>query len=219
MVMPFLAAAVVAGLAAYCVHFLFLDQQVVHVKCPSCDKFVSADTPWLCGYGVNGHLCKNEDAVQFSFLNKCGTCRKKPKAYKCHHCGRLIYLSLDRQQTQYATLLIVSKQGVSSEKAERRATGQAEEIHDLKHQLSKVRLEKKIEDVRTGDVSNGKTSLKEQLRREVDGKMELHDAADQLKKENASKHANNEHIQNQKNALVDEAVQARLSRDSGEPTQ
>ena len=135
----------ISGLVAY-IMFQFLEHQSIRIECPSCMALIEGDTPWICGYGMKDDLCKNENTSEFPFLHQCERCGKKPKAYQCHHCGALVFLTDDRQKTQYARILQLSRAGEVAEKEFSRIRSEEEEIQDLKHQLVKTRWEKKIQD-------------------------------------------------------------------------
>lgn len=73
------------------VYFFVLDELPVSVTCNACRKIVSSNTPWVCG------ICKkpNLKADEFPFVACCEHCSAQPKAYKCHHCGDMIFLTKD----------------------------------------------------------------------------------------------------------------------------
>lgn len=93
-------AFAVALIAAFCLHFFYLDNRVVRIKCPygRCGEIIETNTPWICGHKG----CKNENVDEFPFIYKCEHCGYYPKAYKCHHCGELIFFTEDEQKTGYA---------------------------------------------------------------------------------------------------------------------
>lgn len=78
--------------------FLRLNNKPIRLKCLACAKMILSNTPWTCGF------CKqeNRDTRGFPFVNTCQHCGNEPKAYKCHHCGGLIYLTEDEQKSGYA---------------------------------------------------------------------------------------------------------------------
>ena len=47
----------------------------------------SWNTPWVCGFKE----CSNHNTISFPFLNCCENCHAEPKAYECHHCGKVIF--------------------------------------------------------------------------------------------------------------------------------
>ncbi|HEX5399059.1 MAG TPA: hypothetical protein VFY06_08430 [Verrucomicrobiae bacterium] len=90
----------VAFVAAFCLHFFYLDHRAIRIKCPygRCREIIETNTPWICGH--NG--CKNDHPDEFPFIHRCEHCGYQPKAYKCHHCGELIFFTEDEQKTGYA---------------------------------------------------------------------------------------------------------------------
>lgn len=136
-------ALVIAGVV-----YFYLDSRVIFIQCShaTCGKIIDTSTPWLCG----SKQCRNENTDEFPFIHECGTCHYVPKAYQCHHCGKLIYLSQDHQQIHAATCLVapepvrvktvvVVKDVIGDKKAMQR-----DEIDDLEHTLKKTALKKEI---------------------------------------------------------------------------
>jgi len=97
---PALVAFAVAAVVSFCLHFFYLDNRAIHIKCPygRCSEIIETNTPWICGHKG----CKNENVDEFPFIYKCEHCGYYPKAYKCHHCGELIFFTEDEQKTGYA---------------------------------------------------------------------------------------------------------------------
>jgi hypothetical protein len=94
-------STVIAIAAMFCLYFFILDKRVIKMSCNHCHKTILTNTPWLCGV-CGGKNCETDE---FSFLNHCMHCKGKPKAYRCHHCGELIFLSEDEQKENYAESL------------------------------------------------------------------------------------------------------------------
>src|ERR1044071_5454799 len=78
--------------AAFCL-FFGLQKRPIGIRCTNCRKFLKTNTPWVCGF----KQCRNDQTDDFPFVNRCQHCEAEPKAYKCHHCGELIYFTEDRQ--------------------------------------------------------------------------------------------------------------------------
>jgi hypothetical protein len=93
----------IAMLIAFGAYLLLLRKRSIAIRCtnPQCKKYIETHTPWVCGY--NG--CTNKRAYDFPFIHRCQHCEAEPKAYKCHHCGDLIFLAKDEQKFNYATCL------------------------------------------------------------------------------------------------------------------
>lgn len=211
--LPFVVALLVSALAAYCLHFHFLDQQAITVLCPSCANFIAVDTPWLCGHGVGGEPCKNEDTFHYPFIHECGTCHTRPKAYQCHHCKKLVHFTKDEQVTQFATLLTLTKASLRSEQAAQRANSEKTEIHDLKHKLKKAQWERKIEDVTKGP-RTGVLTLEEEIEQEVGRGMEFQTIERKLKAKADKRYAEDEDAREREHALIEKAIRDRIYGES-----
>jgi hypothetical protein len=92
-------AFVVAIIGVLCL-FIYLNTRAVGIQCPHCKKYISTNTPWICGNKDTPH--RNDRFKDFPFIHQCQHCGFIPKAYECHHCFKLIFLSEDQQQTAYA---------------------------------------------------------------------------------------------------------------------
>lgn len=88
----------VAGTIMFCLYSFVLTKRKIAIECPSCKKPIALNTPWVCG----SCEAENHNADEFPFLYRCLSCGAEPKAYECHHCGELIFLSEDQQRTGYA---------------------------------------------------------------------------------------------------------------------
>jgi hypothetical protein len=95
-----LLAFIIALIAAFCLHFFYLDKRVIGIKCPHCQQYIETNTPWICGNKDTPH--RNDRVDDFPFIHQCQYCGFIPKAYQCHHCFKLIFLSKDKQVTAYA---------------------------------------------------------------------------------------------------------------------
>ena len=96
--MPMLVVDVIAiGLAFFM--YLLWDKRPIKIRCEHCKQVISSETPWLCP------ACKGEntDTVHFPFMHQCKHCAAVPKAYSCHHCGELTFLSDDKDTRSPAT--------------------------------------------------------------------------------------------------------------------
>ena len=98
--LSFWIAFAVALVAAFCLHFFYLDNRLIRIKCPygRCREIIETNTPWICGHKG----CKNDNGDDYPFIYRCEHCGNSPKAYKCHHCGELIFFTEDEQETGYA---------------------------------------------------------------------------------------------------------------------
>jgi hypothetical protein len=85
---------------AICWYLVFhvWDKNPIWICCPHCDKLIASNTPWICGF----KQCRNENVDEYPFVHTCEHCRAEPKAYECHHCGKLIFLTSDELKQNYA---------------------------------------------------------------------------------------------------------------------
>jgi hypothetical protein len=91
---------IIAGGAAFCLFFFYLDKRAFGIVCPHCHQYIETNTPWICGNKDTPH--RNDQVDDFPFIYRCQHCGFIPKAYQCHHCFKLIFLSEDKQQTAFA---------------------------------------------------------------------------------------------------------------------
>ena len=95
-----IADAVGIAVLFYLVFFVW-EKRAIKLRCPGCGKLLRANTPWVCGFCQR----KNEKVVEFPFVHQCEHCGAEPKAYKCHHCRELIFLTEDHQEQNHAVCL------------------------------------------------------------------------------------------------------------------
>lgn len=93
-------ATVISLTVTLFIFFSVLLKQPLGFYCTNanCGKYVSSKTPWICGF----KQCRNDDLEEHPFIGACKHCGAEPKAYQCHHCGSLIYLSEDEQDHNFA---------------------------------------------------------------------------------------------------------------------
>jgi hypothetical protein len=84
---------------AWFLYFLLRMDDAVLIRCNNCGKDIETDRPWVCGVCHKAHT----NASEFSFLGNCVNCGAEPKAYQCHHCLELIFLSKDELKLNFAT--------------------------------------------------------------------------------------------------------------------
>jgi hypothetical protein len=212
-------AIIFAGVGSFGL-FVFLDKRSPGIECINCKRIIATNTPWLCGFGKDGKLCRNENTNTYPFINECEHCHFIPKAYQCHHCGSLIYLSMDRQEFQFARCLVNSKPNeerkpvvVRDVVGEKVAT-QKEDVRDLEHKLRKTELEKQIEIEKNKPTGHGiktpEQALKEEIETAVNGGMTLYTLEHQLKEKADVEFAKDEHKRQQKHALIEMEIMKRM---------
>jgi len=165
--------------------FLYLESHLIVIECPSCGKDINTDTPWLCGY----KNCRNEDGVRFPFIYECKHCHYPPKAYVCHHCERVVYLTSDKQLEHAASRLespkIPAPVAVAKDPAKDKAARHAEDLRDAEHELKMARYKKDIEIVKNKpttppQVRSENQSIIDRVRKGVEGGKTLIDLEGQL---------------------------------------
>ena len=93
-------AFLIALVPVFLLFFYGLDKRAIGLQCPHCRQYIESNTPWICGNKDTPH--RNDRVDEFPFINHCQHCGFTPKAYQCHHCFKLIFLSEDKQVTAYA---------------------------------------------------------------------------------------------------------------------
>jgi len=68
---------------------------LIRIFCDHCGKYVPSNQPWVCS------RCDYQNHLK-SFLDCCEECKQAPKAYRCPHCGGLIFLDADQIETHPA---------------------------------------------------------------------------------------------------------------------
>lgn len=147
-----LLAFIIALAAVGCLFFFYLDRRAIGIQCPHCKKYVATNTPWICGNKDTPH--RNDQVDDFPFIHQCQHCGFTPKAYQCHHCFKLIYLSEDRQETAYARCADIPVEAPKPKPVKRdpnaeKITKQTDEKGDLKHELETTLLKGAIKEAKS----------------------------------------------------------------------
>lgn len=136
--LPLLTVDALALGGAYYLHLLW-DKRPILLYCRGCQDVVSSNTPWFC---TN---CKkpNLNTAEFPFVHQCEHCKAEPKAYRCHHpkCGGLIFLSPDKDATNYAYRLNSPREVQPQEKRADEVLGKQQSKEDKEHAIQMARLE------------------------------------------------------------------------------
>jgi DNA-directed RNA polymerase subunit RPC12/RpoP len=161
---PFAWLADFAAIALwYYVLFHVARYRTIRLRCPHarCFKPIDGDTQWKCGNcGI-----VNKDTDRFPFINRCQHCGFIPKAYKCHHCGEMVFLTEDRQALNYATC------------ANYRLPASPDERADKGHERTKTQKQRELEIAQLeGDIAEKKRryeipkikTIQEQIEAEMD---------------------------------------------------
>ena len=149
--LPFVVADVIALALVFCLFFFFLHKRAIAIECPHCHKHIETNTPWICG-NKDKH-CRNDQVDDFPFIHRCQHCDFIPKAYQCHHCGELIFLSKDKQETGCAKCADIPAQSkpVKKDPTAGKASKQNTEKSDLLHELEVTKIR--------GEIKKEKASL------------------------------------------------------------
>jgi predicted RNA-binding Zn-ribbon protein involved in translation (DUF1610 family) len=141
-----LPAFIIAFIAAFCLHFFYLDKRAIGIECPHCGKYIETNTPWICGY----KQCRNENVDDFPFIYRCEHCGAEPKAYKCHHCDSLIFFTKDQLRINYAQCvnLPVKSEPVKKDQTAEKIGKQDEEKRDLLHELDVTKIKGNIKEAK-----------------------------------------------------------------------
>lgn len=139
-------AFLIAFAVAFCVHFFVLDKRVLGIVCPHCGEYIETNTPWICGNKDTPH--RNDRVNDFPFIHQCQQCGFIPKAYQCHHCLKLIFLSEDKQQTAYAKCADILPKPEPDHAVEK-VGKQNEEKRDLLHELDVTKIKGDIKEAKS----------------------------------------------------------------------
>lgn len=190
-------AVLLAAVPAFAV-YLYLESRLIVIECtnPNCEKDINTNTPWQCGFKG----CRNENVVRFPFIHECETCHYPPKAYICHHCNGVIYLTSDRQKEHAARRLDSAKPAPADtvrDPAKDNVTRQANELREAQHELAMARLKKDIEitknkPARPPSPTTEIQAMIERIRKGVEGGKALIDLEAQLLNEARAEYANDE---------------------------
>lgn len=150
----------------YYVYFNILEKRAIGLRCPGCLKYIATNTPWVCGF------CKAENRKpdEFPFVHQCEHCSAQPKAYKCHHrnCGRIIFLTEDEQEQNYAYCLNTETQRPPEDTRAQRV----ESKEALAHELEMADLASKLD----GFKQRADFSKKKSPKEEIEDSFEKHHA-------------------------------------------
>lgn len=156
-------------------YFFILDKRAIRFDCPHCRKKIASNTPWVCGF------CNqtNRQVDDYPFVHRCGHCGAEPKAYLCHHCGTLIFLSDDEFKESYARS--VGAPVVDTSEIEEKAEARLE--RNLQHQLRVARMNAQLkailEQCNPPPKLGPREALQEHFSKEKAYTMGAHEIADQ----------------------------------------
>jgi len=159
--LDFWLAITVSSVVSCSFFFFYLELQTITIICKGCRRPVETNIPWYCGYCH----CKNENVRSFPFINECKKCQQVPKAYKCHHCEELIFLTHDPQTEYFARRLTAEElvPPIPEDKIGKKVAVQAEDVRDLQHEFKVTRLKTHIEMEKRRKIEPEEISLYDEL--------------------------------------------------------
>lgn len=195
----------------YFVFFHVLPDTVIGISCPGCKKHIATNTPWVCGFCQ----AKNQRTDDFPFIHRCEHCEAEPKAYQCHHrdCGKLIFLTEDHQEENYARCYRPPGPPAPDETKEE-ISFQEKERRKLEHQLRMTKLTAEL-----NEAKKAAEPLKEKAPHEVVEEsfsrhntftMSAYDIARREKTANAVKYKDDPEMLERANESVDAWLRDRL---------
>lgn len=137
---PWTAHCVTIAILFY-LYFFVLDARAIGIKCPHCERYLASNTPWICGFCGENVM----ETDEFPFIHRCEHCQTETKTYMCHHrdCGKLIFLTEDKLELNYATCLNF-EEGKSAEVVTD-ALRYEREKQELEHKLAMSELATKLD--------------------------------------------------------------------------
>jgi hypothetical protein len=170
--LPMLGGNVLAGLiAGYA--YLVWSKHPPRLRCRNCRGIVLGNTPWVCGECGHRNLAVN----QFPFVHECEQCHLPPKAYQCHHCDQLMFLSEDEDKHRFA-YRIADRQTPSTGEHARKLKAWQEKKEEKEAERSVAEIEAELAGFRRQIQANrkqGKTPA-EVLQERLDETMKWEDA-------------------------------------------
>jgi hypothetical protein len=205
--LPMLACDVLALSGAYYLYVLW-DKRPIRLCC-GCEEILLTTTPWVCG------VCKrvNRNANEYPFVHRCehSDCGAEPKAYKCHHCNELIFLTEDEDKTNYAYCLNSPDELPKPDERAEKLKKIKEKKEEKEAVLDSLKVEEELRKKRRALKVEKKKTAKEHLKESVSSRMELEQARDALKASFARKYKGSK--LRRMNAALDDCVQRQLAEE------
>lgn len=201
-----LADALAIGVA-FCLFFLVLGNRAIKIRCPHCTQLITSNTPWVCGF------CQatNKKIEEFPFVHKCEHCSAEPKAYKCHHCGKLVFLTEDQLKANYASCVNTA---IKEEPPPDEAALRDKEQKGMEHKLVMEKMTAELEEMkRKAELAKPKSpqeKVEESFSRHHVSYMAAHDIARREKAANAEKYKDDPYLLERANESVDDWLQKHL---------
>jgi hypothetical protein len=208
------------ALAGAGILFALWEQRLVYVRCKNCGKTISSSTAWVCG------MCgrPNRNPLQFPFVHRCEfeDCGAEPKAYRCHLCNELIFLTRDKDKNNFAYAFVSQTDGTAPDKRSDKKRSQQEALEDKDHQIQmaereviKARLDARLVEVKHNAQSKPRTAVeayREQVRDYTDDRMAVEEAVRQQKALNSEECKGNPSMLRRKNLVADQWASEQLDK-------
>jgi hypothetical protein len=156
--------------SAWSVYVFVAMDRVIWIRCNHCDKDIASNTPWVCGVCQKTHT----NATRFPFVGNCPHCGDEPKAYKCHHCGELIFLSKDELKLHFATCanMPVERKPVKKDKDADELAKLDKGIQLKQRQVNKEKLVAELMEIERITKPPKEIPLREILEKELERRMD-----------------------------------------------
>jgi DNA-directed RNA polymerase subunit M/transcription elongation factor TFIIS len=161
----------------YYLYFFIWDKRAIKICCPECLKYIRSNTPWVCG--VCG--AKNLKVDEFPFVHRCGNenCGAEPKAYQCHHCDALIFLTEDEDKRNYAVCVNIPAP-VEKDEIGEKIFQQREQKRDLVHEIEITELQGTLKEAKNKIDPPKEKTLREILEQELERRIDRNIGAYEL---------------------------------------
>jgi hypothetical protein len=138
--------------------FLFWDGRPIKLVCDNCKQVILSNTPWTCS--ACGKV--NNNVRQYPFVDKCEFCGIEPKAYRCHHCQKFIFLTEDKLEQNYAYCLNSPAEIPEPDARTVEVIKRVYEREDKKHEVVMARYQVMLAkmDARIKEIKNGAEPIK-----------------------------------------------------------
>lgn len=189
-----------AALGVVWYYYIALERRPIRLRCRSCQRIVSSNTPWICPSCHRSNL----NPIEFPFVHKCENpkCGAEPKTYRCHYsdCQEFIFLTEDEDRIDYAYRVNSPVDTTESDiralevkrERENKRDEHVEKMVSTKEELDLVQVRREIarvrQQIRETQVPVQPDSLEAKVRDGVGKTMEGHALLEKLREEFYRKH-------------------------------
>jgi hypothetical protein len=133
----------------------------------------------------------------FPFVYQCEHCSIEPKAYKCHHCEKIIFLSKDKLATLCATFIKAPQKAQPQPPPKRDPAGdkiaqENETIRETEYKLRKAKLDLELKGIAEKLEPIKVKSKRERMRTGLSNRTEINDEVKRMKADADKEFANDE---------------------------